>query len=104
MFSKTELNDKLTPELRELAKSYGIEGAESLRKIDLVEVLLHQQEMISAAKGGADPYSESEPVAVAPAVCAAIGTVTAVGDKSTAAGLRTTRYYGVLPQQLWSGV
>lgn len=67
MFSKTELNDKLTPELRELAKSYGIEGAESLRKIDLVEVLLHQQEMISAAKGVADPYSESEPVAVAPA-------------------------------------
>ncbi|WP_316850763.1 transcription termination factor Rho [Pedobacter agri] len=67
MFSKTELNDKLTPELRELAKSYGIEGAESLRKIDLVEVLLHQQEMISAAKGGSDPYSESEPVAVAPA-------------------------------------
>ncbi|RYD79087.1 MAG: transcription termination factor Rho [Sphingobacteriales bacterium] len=69
MFSKTELNDKLTPELRELAKSYGIEGAESLRKIDLVEVLLHQQEIIDAAKAGqaADPYSESERVAVAPA-------------------------------------
>ena len=67
MFSKTELNDKLTPELRELAKSYGIEGAESLRKIDLVEVLLHQQEIISAAKTGADPYSESEPVEEVPA-------------------------------------
>ncbi|MCX2574847.1 transcription termination factor Rho [Pedobacter sandarakinus] len=67
MFSKTELNDKLTPELRELAKSYGIEGAESLRKIDLVEVLLHQQEIISAAKSVADPYAEAEPVATAPA-------------------------------------
>lgn len=67
MFSKTELNDKLTPELRELAKSYGIEGAESLRKIDLVEVLLHQQEIINAAKPAADPYGESEQVAVAPA-------------------------------------
>ncbi|MCZ4223221.1 transcription termination factor Rho [Pedobacter rhodius] len=67
MFSKTELNDKLTPELRELAKSYGIEGAESLRKIDLVEVLLHQQEIINAAKAGADPYSESEQIAVASA-------------------------------------
>ncbi|RDC58274.1 transcription termination factor Rho [Pedobacter chinensis] len=67
MFSKTELNDKLTPELRELAKTYGIEGADSLRKIDLVEVLLHQQEIINAAKSGADPYAESEPVAVAPA-------------------------------------
>jgi len=67
MFSKTELNDKLTPELRELAKSYGIEGAESLRKIDLVEVLLHQQEIINAAKSDADPYGENEQVAVAPA-------------------------------------
>ena len=66
MFSKTELNDKLTPELRELAKSYGIEGADSLRKIDLVEVLLHQQEIINAAKTGADPYADAEPVAVAP--------------------------------------
>ncbi|MEH3115113.1 transcription termination factor Rho [Pedobacter terrae] len=65
MFSKTELNDKLTTELRELAKSYGIEGADSLRKIDLVEVLLHQQEIINAAKSGADPYSETEPVATA---------------------------------------
>ena len=36
MFSKTELNDKLTPELRELEKTYGIESADSLRKIDLV--------------------------------------------------------------------
>ncbi|KLT65538.1 transcription termination factor Rho [Pedobacter sp. BMA] len=63
MFSKTELNDKLTPELRELAKNYGIEGADSLRKIDLVEVLLHQQEIISAASAGAgaDPYSDATP-------------------------------------------
>jgi len=67
MFSKTELNEKLTPELRELAKNYGIEGAESLRKIDLVEVLLHQQEIINAAKTGADPYGDSEPVAPAAA-------------------------------------
>lgn len=67
MFSKTELNDKLTTELRELAKSYGIEGADSLRKIDLVEVLLHQQEIINAAKAGADPYSEIEPIAATPA-------------------------------------
>ncbi|GGI23457.1 transcription termination factor Rho [Pedobacter mendelii] len=67
MFSKTELNDKLTSELRELAKTYGIEAADSLRKIDLVEVLLHQQEIITAAKSGADPYSEQENVeAVAP--------------------------------------
>jgi len=65
MFSKTELNEKLTPELRELAKTYGIEGAESLRKIDLVEVLLHQQEMIKAAQGGeeANPKPANAPAA-----------------------------------------
>ncbi|WP_343524220.1 transcription termination factor Rho [Pedobacter sp.] len=67
MFSKTELNDKLTTELRELAKSYGIEGADSLRKIDLVEVLLHQQDIINAAKAGVDPYSEIEPLVNTPA-------------------------------------
>jgi len=67
MFSKTELNDKLTTELRELAKTYGIEGADSLRKIDLVEVLLHQQEIINAAKSAGDPYSDSEAVVAAPA-------------------------------------
>ncbi|PWS28553.1 transcription termination factor Rho [Pedobacter yonginense] len=65
MFSKTELNDKLTSELRELAKTYGIEAADSLRKIDLVEVLLHQQEIINAVKSGADPYSEPEVAPVA---------------------------------------
>ncbi|TDG37012.1 transcription termination factor Rho [Pedobacter changchengzhani] len=65
MFSKTELNEKLTAELRELAKSYGIESADSLRKIDLVEVLLHQQEIVKAASSnvGPDPYAEVEPVA-----------------------------------------
>ncbi|WP_421940346.1 transcription termination factor Rho [Pedobacter sp.] len=60
MFSKTELNDKLTSELRELAKTYGIEGADSLKKIDLVEVLLHQQEMISAAKSDSDAPVEKK--------------------------------------------
>ncbi|MCZ4244307.1 transcription termination factor Rho [Pedobacter punctiformis] len=64
MFSKTELNDKLTSELRELAKTYGIEGADTLRKIDLVEVLLHQQVIIDAAKQGnesdAAPQAETE--------------------------------------------
>nr|WP_199158361.1 transcription termination factor Rho [Pedobacter sp. ASV2] len=60
MFSKTELNDKLTSELRELAKTYGIEGADTLRKIDLVEVLLHQQVIIDAAKQGEEPAAEAQ--------------------------------------------
>ncbi|KEQ30629.1 transcription termination factor Rho [Pedobacter antarcticus 4BY] len=41
MFSKTELNEKLTAELRELAKSQGILNADELRKPELIEVI-HQ--------------------------------------------------------------
>ena len=41
MFNKTELNEKLTAELRELAKSQGILNADDLRKAELVEVI-HQ--------------------------------------------------------------
>ncbi|GGE40756.1 transcription termination factor Rho [Pedobacter psychrotolerans] len=92
MFSKTELNDKLTPELRELAKTYGIEGADSLRKIDLVEVLLHQQEIINAAKTGADPYSETEvaEAVVAPAPATKAKTAKAEKAPKVAAAATTT--------------
>jgi transcription termination factor Rho len=82
MFSKTELNDKLTTELRELAKTYGIEAADSLRKIDLVEVLLHQQEIINAAKSGADPYSEAEPEAEAVSAAPVAKTKSVKAEKS----------------------
>lgn len=90
MFSKTELNEKLTPELRELAKSYGIEGAESLRKIDLVEVLLHQQEIISAAKSGADPYSEVETIATEVAAEPISKTKTVKAPKVAASAVATS--------------
>lgn len=43
MFNKTELTEKLTAELRELAKNEGITNADDLRKSDLIEqILLHQ--------------------------------------------------------------
>jgi len=92
MFSKTELNDKLTPELRELAKTYGIEGADSLRKIDLVEVLLHQQEIINAAKTGADPYSETEVTEASVTTAPATKVKTAKAEKApkVAASATTT--------------
>ncbi|WP_029283813.1 transcription termination factor Rho [Pedobacter sp. R20-19] len=92
MFSKTELNDKLTPELRELAKTYGIEGADSLRKIDLVEVLLHQQEIINAAKTGADPYSETEVTEASVTTAPATKVKTAKAEKTpkVAASATTT--------------
>ncbi|WP_276090589.1 transcription termination factor Rho [Pedobacter sp. JY14-1] len=45
MFNKTELNEKLTAELREIAKSKGILNAEELRKAELVEILAQIQEL-----------------------------------------------------------
>jgi transcription termination factor Rho len=43
MFNKTELTEKLTAELRELAKNEGIANADDLRKTDLIDQLLKQQ-------------------------------------------------------------
>ena len=58
MFSKTELNEKLTAELRELAKARGILNADELRKAELVEI-------ISQIKDGDAPASEeAAPAAV----------------------------------------
>jgi transcription termination factor Rho len=39
MFNKTELNEKLTAELRELAKAHGILNVDALRKAELVEII-----------------------------------------------------------------
>jgi transcription termination factor Rho len=44
MFSKTELTEKLTAELRELAKNEGISNADELRKGDLIEQILTFQQ------------------------------------------------------------
>ncbi|RZK58178.1 MAG: transcription termination factor Rho [Pedobacter sp.] len=43
MFNKTELTEKLTAELRELAKNEGVTNADDLRKTDLIEQILIQQ-------------------------------------------------------------
>ncbi len=50
MLSRTELTEKLVAELRDLAKANGIENANDLRKSELIEVILQQQELIEAAK------------------------------------------------------
>ena len=44
MFNKTELNEKLTAELRELAKAQGILNADELRKAELVEIIAQIKE------------------------------------------------------------
>ena len=48
MFSKTELTEKLTAELRELAKANGVENAGDLRKNDLIEEILKKQDTTTA--------------------------------------------------------
>lgn len=57
MFNKTELTEKLTAELRELAKNEGIQHADELRKNDLIEQILQNQ---------ANKTTASEPTAAAP--------------------------------------
>jgi len=49
MFNKTELNEKLTAELREIAKTQGILNADELRKAELVEIIaqITEQEVVA---------------------------------------------------------
>ncbi|MEE1944796.1 transcription termination factor Rho [Pedobacter sp. KR3-3] len=66
MFNKTELTEKLTAELRELAKNEGIQNAEELRKNDLIEQILQQQANKTTASepSAATPVKEAKPKAV----------------------------------------
>lgn len=45
MLDNTELNDKLVSELREIAKTYGVEDAETLRKQDLITKIKEKQNL-----------------------------------------------------------
>lgn len=50
----TELNDKLVSELREIAKSFGVEGSDALRKQELItKIKAHQSQSTTAAEGSA---------------------------------------------------
>lgn len=50
MFNKTELNEKLTAELREIAKTQGILNADELRKAELVEIITQITEQQAEAE------------------------------------------------------
>ncbi|HEX8376200.1 MAG TPA: transcription termination factor Rho [Pedobacter sp.] len=50
MVDINELNDKLVSELREIARSFGVENADALRKPDLVKKITEQKELIEAAR------------------------------------------------------
>ncbi len=59
MFNTNDLNDKLVSELRDIAKSFGVENTDELRKADLMAKIKEQQDLIVAAKNSGD--SESTP-------------------------------------------
>ncbi|MNK04675.1 hypothetical protein D3C87_225470 [compost metagenome] len=65
MFSKTELTEKLTAELRELAKANGVDNAGDLRKSDLIEEILKKQtataEISVTPEPAADENSTEKP-------------------------------------------
>ncbi len=60
MFNTNELNEKLVSELREMAKSFGVENTEALRKADLVAKIKEQQDLIEAARNSGEPSQEEE--------------------------------------------
>ena len=47
---KSELQSKKLPELRELAKAIGVDGAETLKKADLVDQIIGQPSSDSSAE------------------------------------------------------
>ena len=59
MVNNTELNDKLVSELREIAKSFGVAEADSLRKQELINKITEQQALIAAARE-ANPAAQTE--------------------------------------------
>jgi len=56
----TELNDKLVSELREIAKSFGVEGSDALRKQELItKIKAHQSQSTVAAGEGSSSIDSS---------------------------------------------
>lgn len=60
MFNTNELNDKLVSELREIAKSFGVENTDELRKADLIAKIKEQQDLITAARNSGDTAPAAE--------------------------------------------
>ncbi|MES2829983.1 MAG: transcription termination factor Rho [Bacteroidota bacterium] len=61
MFNKTELNDKLTAELREIAKTQGILNADELRKAELVEIIAQITEQETVAEPVIEAVADAKP-------------------------------------------
>ena len=79
MFNKTELNEKLTAELRELAKSKGILNADDMRKAELVEVI----RQISEQQG--------EPDVIIPSTESTIAEIITTNDAASQAPVKAAK-------------
>ncbi|RKD14348.1 transcription termination factor Rho [Pelobium manganitolerans] len=60
MFNTNELNDKLVSELREMAKSFGVENTDALRKAELIAKIKEQHDLIEAARNSGAVADEAE--------------------------------------------
>lgn len=86
MVNITELNDKLVSELREIAKSFGVAEADTLRKQELITKINEQQALIAAARENSpveestEESAESKPRKRTRTVKAKAETSTAVAD------------------------
>jgi transcription termination factor Rho len=85
MFNKTELNEKLTAELREIAKSQGILNADELRKAELVEIIAQITDQDGPVEVSAEVNSDAVAVAKTPKVKS---TKEASAEKSTRKRIR----------------
>ncbi|WP_256012384.1 transcription termination factor Rho [Desertivirga xinjiangensis] len=83
MVNNTELNDKLVSELREIAKSFGVAEADSLRKQELINKITEQQALIAAARE-ASPDAQAEEAEADPKPRKRTRTVKAKAEASTA--------------------
>jgi transcription termination factor Rho len=68
MFDTNELNDKLVSELRDIARNLGIPEAEELRKAQLIERIVEQEQLIETARAQQNTVNtiytpKNEPVA-----------------------------------------
>jgi transcription termination factor Rho len=67
MFDTIELNDKLVSELREIAKNLGVAEADELRKVQLINKIVEQEQLIEAARTQQETVNSNYSASVEPA-------------------------------------
>jgi transcription termination factor Rho len=76
MFDTIELNDKLVSELREIAKNLGVAEADELRKVQLIEKIVEQEQLIEAARNQQETVNSNYSAVNEPAPVVGVGEKT----------------------------